>query len=347
MKKNKIVHLITGLNVGGAEKVVFDLALELNKRGYENLVVGISEKDFLAKMFKEAGITVEILNVDKKISSFIKGLMAFYKLIKKNDIKIIHAHMTHALIMAVCVKFFIPSIKIVFTSHSFNVGSKMRENIIMFLKPFRNVDIIFSAKMQKKMYRKNTVIIPNGINTALYKIGVPKNEIFTFLSIGRIETVKNHIFLVDIAEKLQSEFNFEIHIVGEGILKEELVAYLDEKKVSHIFKLLGYRSDVNVICNQSHAFVLPSLWEGLPISLLEAGASSLPVIVTPVGSIPELIDDTNGYLAELTLFAEKMKLVYSNYPEAVRKGKALQQTIENQYDLNRIAEKHIEIYKSL
>jgi len=347
MEKTKIIQLITGLNVGGAEKVVFDLALELNKHDFQNFVIGISDKDFLANMFREAGINVQVLRVSKSIGSFIKGLFHLKAFIKSENIKIIHAHMTHALIMAVCVKLLAPHIKIVFTSHSFNVGSKLRETIIRVLKPFRNTDIIFSAKMRKKMYKENTVIIPNGINTALYKMDIPKNETFTFLSIGRIETVKNHIFLVDAAEKLQSEFKFEIHIVGDGILKEELKARITNKKMDHIFKFLGYRNDINIICNQSHVFVLPSLWEGLPISLLEAGAASLPVITTPVGSIPELINDRNGYLAELNVFVSKMKLVYSNYSEALRKGKVLQQTIENQYDLKRIGAKHSEVYKSL
>jgi len=347
MGKIKILQLITGLNVGGAEKVVFDLALELNKHDFENFVIGISDKDFLVNDFNKANINVKILGVRKSFYSFIKGLFYLKNFIKRENIKIIHAHMTHALIMAICVKLLLPKVKIVFTSHSFNVGSILRETIIILLKPFRSIDIIFSVKMRKAIYKDNAVVIPNGINVNHYNMNVSKNKTFTFLSIGRIETVKNHVFLVDAAEKLQSEFKFEIHIVGEGILKEELIKIIKKRKLDHIFKFLGYRSDINLICNQSNAFVLPSLWEGMPISLLEAGASSLPIISTPVGSIPELINESNGYLAELDVFVETMRAVYYDYSNAILKGKALQIIIKDNYDLSSVAEKHIEIYNSL
>lgn len=347
MRKIKVMHLITGLNVGGAEKVVYDLSLELNRRGHNNLVVGISDKDFLAKMFRESGINVQILGVNKKINSFVKGLFSLVSLIKKNEINIIHAHMTHALIMAVCIKFFMPGLKIVFTSHNFNVGSKKREKVISILKPFRNIDIIFSKKMWKGMYKKNAVVIPNGINTALYKMNIEKNKVFTYLAIGRIEAVKNHKFLAEAAVKLRAEIDFEIHIVGDGILKEELLAYIQDNNLENIFKILGYRKDINTICNQSHVFVLPSLWEGLPISLLEAGASSLPVIVTPVGSISELVDDNSGYLKELDAFMDAMRHTYFNYTDVIEKGKVLQAKIEANYDLNRIVDRHIEIYENI
>lgn len=347
MKKTKILHLITGLDVGGAEKVVFDLSLELNKRQYENFVVGISGKDFLAKMFVESGIKVEVLRTNKNVFSFIKGLLFLNKFIKENKVGVIHAHLVHALIMAVCVKFFQPNIKIVFTSHSFNLGSKLRKSIIMILKPFRNTDIIFSKKMRDKIYKKNAVVIPNGINASLYNLNIEKNQTFTFLVIGRIEAVKNHRFLVDVVTQLKNEFDFEIHIVGEGKLKEEFVNYIKETKNEENFKFLGYRKDVNIICNQSHVFLLTSLWEGLPISLLEAGASGMPVISTPVGSVPELIDKETGYIATLDEFADKMRLVYNNYSEALIKGKCLKNRIQMDYDLSSIVEQHIKIYDEL
>ncbi|MGL3001254.1 glycosyltransferase [Flavobacterium sp. RSSB_23] len=347
MRKVKVLHLITGLNVGGAEKVVYDLSKEMEIRGHNVYVVGISEKNFLVKMFQDARINVQVLGVKKKISSFIKGLIFLRSFVKKNNIKIIHAHMTHSLIMAFFIKILNPRIKIVFTSHNFNLGSKLREIIIYLLKNFRSADIVFSEKMKKYIYKNNTVVIPNGIDTSLYKLSVQKSNTFTYLSIGRIEKVKNHKFLVDAALELQKEFNFQIHIIGDGVLKEELVSYIGQNKLERVVKLLGYRSDINTVCNQSHVFVMPSLWEGLPISLLEAGASSLPVISTPVGSIPELIDDSNGYLVDLDGFVEMMRKVYYEYSSAIIKGETLQARIYAQYDLKYIVDKHLEIYLSL
>mgnify|MGYP003403241544 FL=1 len=347
MNRIKMLHLITGLDVGGAEKVVFDLSRSLKALGHEVFVIGISDKDRLRELFIEQYVNVRTLNVVKTVPSFIRGCKELYVFIKKNDIKIVHAHMAHALIMSVLIKLAIPKLKIVFTSHNFNLGSSMREIIVKVFKPFRNSDIIFSKNMQKSIYKKDAIIIPNGIDTLQYELDVEKNAVFTFLCIGRIEPVKNHKYLVDIAVALQKEFEFEIHIVGEGFLKKDLIAYIKEKNVNSRFKFLGYRKDINVICNQSHVFVLPSLWEGLPISLLEAGASAMPVISTPVGSIPELIDDNAGYLAELNVFLDKMKFVYLNYNDAIIKGKQLRENIKDKYDLNHIVDEHIKVYEKL
>ncbi len=347
MKSIKAVQLITGLDIGGAEKVVYDLSLELNKRAHQTFVVVISDKDFLSKMFIDSGINLEILRVDKQLSSFFRGLFRLKEIIKQNEIKVVHTHLPHALMMAACLKVILPSIKIVYTAHCFDVGSGFRERIICLLKPFRNYDIVFSEKMASKMYKKNAVVIPNGITTSLYKMDIQKNPVFTFLCIGRIEAVKNHIALVDIAAKLKSEFEFEIHIAGDGILKEEMIAYAEKKNVLANFKFLGYRKDINIICNQSHVFLLPSLTEGLPLSLLEAGSASLPVIFTPVGSLPELIDENSGYMRDISGFEDAMREVYFNYDKATQKGRNLQQKIEAEYDLNHVVDEHIKIYESL
>lgn len=347
MKNNKVLHLITGLNVGGAEKVVFDLSLKMTKEKFETFVVGISKLNFLEEKFKEEGINVQVLNIDRDLKSFFKGFINLLGIIKRNDIKIIHAHMTHALMIAVLVKFTKPHIKIIFTSHSSYVGSSFREKFIYLSKSFRNADIIFSSAMKKKIYKKNAYIIPNGIDIKKYKLNLKKNDIFTFLAIGRLEGVKNHKVLIDAATQLSKEFDFQIHIVGEGVLKEKIIADIRKNKLEKYVRLLGYRSDINLICNQSHVFVLPSLWEGLPISLIEAGASSLPAIVTPVGSIPDLIDEKSGYLASLNDFTNAMRNVYYNYEEAMLKGIALQKKIESEYDLTEVFLKHLKIYKEI
>jgi len=215
------------------------------------------------------------------------------------------------------------------------------------LKPFRNADILFSKRMQRSCYRSDALIIPNGIDTNEYNCTVPKNKKFTFITIGRIEHVKNHKQIIDFARELKNKFEFEIYIVGEGQLKLELIAYVKEREVGEIVKFLGFRRDIGKLCSQSHVFILPSLWEGLPISVLEAGACRLPVISTPVGSIPEILSEDFGYLSDLPSFAQTMFYVYEHYQEASVKGNALGNLIREKYDLKIVANKHIELYNQL
>ena len=98
--------------------------------------------------------------------------------------------MVHALIFASLLKVFNPSIKIVYTSHNINVGSKLREFIIWSLKIFRDIDIVFSKDILKYFYKKQYRVIPNGIKISKYNLNSKKNQKFTFISIGRLEVVK-------------------------------------------------------------------------------------------------------------------------------------------------------------
>ena len=112
-------------------------------------------------------------------------------------------------------------------------------------------------------------------------------------------------------------------------------------------KLLGLRNDIPELLNQSHCLLMPSLWEGLPIVILEAGASNLPIIATPVGSIPSLLNGENSYLSDFENFKEKMLYIFNNYSEAKIKSEKLFYDIKNIYSIEIIVKKHEKIYKDL
>ncbi|OKS88460.1 glycosyltransferase family 4 protein [Mucilaginibacter polytrichastri] len=347
MDKPKVLQLITGLNPGGAEKVVFDLSLYLNNNGFDVHVIGLSELDRLLQNFLDNKINARVLKLTKNPWLFIKGLFAVNKFIKQNNIKLIHAHLMHALIFASLLKIINPSLSVVFTSHSFNIGSKIRFGIVKFLKPFRKADILFSEKMRRPCYKSDALIIPNGINVESYATSYIKYPKFTFLCIGRLEHVKNQKCLIDFAACLKHQFEFEIKLVGDGVLRAQLMQYAQEQGVADVVDFCGFSNNIAEMCARAHVFLMPSLWEGLPISLLEAGASGLPVLATPVGSIPEVITPAHGYLAEAALFPQMMLHIYENYAEATAKAAALKILVKEKYSLDGIAQKHINLYKSM
>lgn len=267
--------------------------------------------------------------------------------IKEKNIQIIHAHMAHSIIVASIIKIFNPSLKIVFTSHNLNIGSRVREFIVWFLKPFRNIDIVFSKEILKYFYKSNYKVIPNGIKIDKYDLKIKKNQKFTFIAIGRLEPVKNHLFLIEMVNKLKDNYTFELHIVGDSYLKNDIEKKIKEYKLEDRVKLLGLRTDIPKLLNQSHCLLMPSLWEGLPIVILEAGASSLPVLSTPVGSIPSIINEQNGYLSSLENFRNSMIHVLENYEEAKDKGINLFEDINRTYSIDSIVIEHEKIYKGL
>ena len=351
-KDNRInlLHLITGLGVGGAERVVLDLSKNSNKERYKTSVISMSKQDGMLEIFQQNGVDIHILNRNSTALELFKIVRTVNRYVKEHNIHLIHAHMTDAMIVGVMVKRLNPTLKLVFTSHNITFGSKMRTLAVRFLKSFRDRDILFSKDQLSSIYKKNYEMIPNGIDINRYKLDLQKEEIFTFITVGRIEKQKNHIKLLESAKALKErELEFQILIVGEGtdpVQKKRVEDYITEHKLEEYVHLLGVRFDIPELIAKSDCFVLSSAWEGLPIVLLEAGASKIPIISTPVGSIPSLIDESSGYLAD-EKFTEAMENVMWNYASAKKKALTLYTKVEENYSIENIVKKHEKIYEEL
>lgn len=347
-QKIKVLQIVTGLGVGGAEKVV----LELCKSGFsdddiEMQVFSFGTRKDLLDEFQQNGVKTTFKNTGKNVFDVVATLKFLIKLVKLEQIDVIHAHMFHSLVFASLVKLFSKNIKVVFTPHSVNIGSKTREFITKYLRPLRTTDIVFSESQIKANNKKNTIIIPNGIDTSRFQCKMPKFDVFTFLMIGRIEKAKNHLALIPILKQIKIDMKYRILVVGDGILREEFEEQIKIHGFEEKIKILGIRADIPELCSKSHAFIMPSLWEGMPIALIEAGASGLPVISTPVGSIPTIINESNGYLAEVKDFPKIMESVLDNINEANAKGLKLQRLVQEKYDTKAMYKQHVKLYRSL
>ena len=126
--------------------------------------------------------------------------------------------------------------------------------------------------------------------------GIDPTE-FVFGNVGRLHEQKGHKFLLQAFARVTNRAR--LAIVGDGELRNELVILADELKIRDRVSFLGARSDIHEFLTAIDVFVMPSLWEGQPIALLEALASGKPCIASDVDGIPEIITDgVNGYLVE-------------------------------------------------
>jgi glycosyltransferase involved in cell wall biosynthesis len=344
LKKINILHLVTGLGVGGAERVVLDLTKNTDSNKFNVSVVSMSKRIEMLDDFRKNKIDTIALQKNNSAWDVVEILFYLNRYIKKNKIDIIHAHMAHASIVASIIKLSNPKVKIVFTSHNIDMESKIREYMLFLFKPLRSVDILFSKEQEASFYKKNIMVIPNGIKVNDYKLEMEKEKKFIFLSVGRLEEQKNHKSLIEEVVKLKKSYEFEVWIAGDGHLRKELESLVKNHQLEKYIKFLGVRKDIPLLLNQVHCFILPSLWEGLPIVLLEAGASELPIISTPVGNIPSLLNNENAYLANLEQFSDKMTEVMENYDIALDKAKKLKEKIVKEYSIENIVKKHEDVY---
>ncbi|MEM8907090.1 MAG: glycosyltransferase [Bacteroidota bacterium] len=346
-KKTAVLHLITALGIGGAEKVVFDLASQMDQKQFMPHVIALGEADALLPQFTAAGISTQVLYMPKTIKGLAQALQKVRRYIDAQDIQLIHAHLFHAMFFAGLLKLRGMPRPIIFTSHSVNMESRLREYCLRWLRPLRACDVVFSKNMNL-FFRKNRYeVIPNGILSRDYDLGLTKFSVFTFLGVGRFSHEKNFKALIEIVRAIPARYHFQILLAGTGEEWESLQNLIRKHQLNDRIRLLGMRKDIPELCNRAHAFLLPSLWEGLPIVLLEAGAAALPVIATPVGAIPEVLDATSGYLTELSDFASQMCTVMENYESALEKGEQLKTKIKKTFDLSTMVHRHARLYTTI
>ena len=129
------------------------------------------------------------------------------------------------------------------------------------------------------------------------KYGIVDNNTLMILSVGEINKNKNHRLVIEALSKLTDQ-KYVYFIAGEGASREELEKLTKEKNIDNKVIFLGFRDDVYELMHAADIFVFPSRREGLPVSLMEAMASSLPCIASNIRGNNDLIDESGGILFE-------------------------------------------------
>lgn len=320
-RKTKILLVTTSDRMAGAEKNIVDLLTHINREKYEpRLVVFQADPNGqLVTLAKELGVSAECIGIQKK--------WQFYKLYKL--IKIIRSFKPDILesylffdnqVCRIFGKLF--GIKAIISGQQ-NVETKRSwlRNVVDRLT-IRFADKIISntdaggqwyvnhryVPQGKICIAKNGVDIEklhvmqaqhlsNGNERIIFGYGVPKNA-HAIVSVGFLTEQKGVVYLLD-ALKILKEQNIAVQsfIIGDGILRQSLEQHAAAIGVAEMVHFVGFQKASYQYLHLFDAFVMPSLWEGLPNVLIEAMASKIPVISTAVGGISEvIIDDTMGML---------------------------------------------------
>ncbi len=336
--KLKILYIITKSVWGGAGKYVYDLASNLPKDEFEVHVAagGLGE---LAKKIRNnpnSGVSYHNIknfqrdiNVFGEFLSFFEILMLFLKI--KPDI--IHTNSSKAGGIAGAAAFvyklltFRFKTKIIFTAHGWAFHEDRSPSQIFLIKFFSRLTALFCNKvicvsrfdyessLKNRIGRKEKfVLIHNGIDmneydfcekkealAALKKINSKiKTDTVTLGNIGEFTRNKGHKFLIEAVEKLKKE-NIPVQaiIIGWGEEKENLISEVQTRGLENDLFILDNVLEASKYLKAFDIFVLSSLKEGFPYTLLEAGLAELPVVASRVGGIPEIIlDKETGGLVE-------------------------------------------------
>ncbi len=191
------------------------------------------------------------------------------------------------------------------------------------------------------------------LENARKRIGIEEKEAVVFGTVGRLAPVKGHEFLLRAFSKVLDEIPGSwLVVAGSGPLESELKSRIEKTSMESRVRFLGFRSDIPQVLAGLDCFVLPSLSEGHPLSLLEAMACERPVIASAVGGIPEILTSPcPGILVEprspAQLASAMVKIGKMAGGKRAEIGKSLRNIVLEKYTSRKMISNTTELYRSL
>lgn len=302
----RVLQVIGSLGYAGVEAVVMNYYRNINRDNVQFDFVTCSQEPerYDDEIEKMGGNIYRLPSRSKKPLLYMKSL---YNIIKSNKYHIVHIHQNSA---SMAIDAFVSRLCQVKTiiGHSHNTRCNVYWQHCL-LKPFVNklVTHRFGCSVEACNWvfgrRDDCLIINNAIDADKFEFNkATREEYRTKLQlsnykiigfVGRLHKQKNLYRLIDIfIEVLKINSNFILLIVGDGPEYQELNYFIKKKNLEKNVILLGKRNDINKLMMAMDVFVMPSLYEGMPVVIAEAQASGLPIVISNNIPAPNLTDKT-------------------------------------------------------
>jgi glycosyltransferase involved in cell wall biosynthesis len=372
----KILHIEGNSKFGGDSIVVLRLSQKAKELGWK---VDVLTAD---QIFKEVlmanGIGVIDLDVIwRNINPVrdLRGLYKLYRFLRRSDYEIIHTHTSKAGFVGRLAAKLAGIPIIIHTVHGFAFHEESRPLTLWFYASLERIashwcdKIVTVSKFHRDWALKlgigneeKVLAIPNGIPEERVAPNRSKEEIrkelnltkeIVILSTGRLAPQKGLQYLIKSIPILFSKIkkSFKVLLVGEGPLEYYLKNLVKTLGIEQYVKFLGFRNDIGNLLSISDIVVLPSLWEGLSIALLEAMAAGKPIITTTIGSNLEVVRNEESALLVPSKspesIAEAIIRLIDNRDLAIKLGDQARKTYEDKYTEEKMVNKYMELYFSL
>lgn len=305
------------LNIGGLQRVVVDLARNIDKERFDVSVCALREGGPLERELLDDGIPVIKLSDDRKRVDYLT-FWRLYRVFRAMRPSIVHTHNTQPFLEGTLAAVLAGVPSVIHTDHGRRFPDKTRymtAERIMSRFVRRIVAVSEATKHDLVRYEKipeaKIMVVANGIDERKYGLPGDRNGKRRELGIapeagpligwcGRLAPEKGLADLISAVALMTKDFpNLLLLIVGEGELETSLRQKVHERNLGRWIRFVGPRSDVPEIMVLLDLFVLPSLREGLPLVLLEAMAASLPIVATDVGgNANAVVDGINGLIVK-------------------------------------------------
>jgi glycosyltransferase involved in cell wall biosynthesis len=382
--KIRVLQLIDTFNVGGAEKIVLSLATKTDRERFEIVPCALFRSGPLEEEMKAAGIAYRVLGLPRRsiltgplfLADLMRMVLALTKTIRELSIDIVHTHLTNSTLVGVLAtrqKYSPPLCatvhSIIFHTQRGQLSPRAWLKRVGVKSAFSRIKRIIAVSEEVsraiQLYAgirgDHITTIPNGVDPDLFyshkdliqlrgRLNLPTDR-SVLVSVGRLTRPKGYPHLLAALSLIPSQERPLTLIIGDGPDRNGLESKITTLKLENDVRLLGTRKDVPALLAAADVFVLASLWEGLPLALLEAMASGLPSVVTAVGENPKVIEDGKAGLVvppgDEAGLAQVLRHLLREPSQRKQMGQTARDRFERHFSLQRCIAAHEVLYENL
>jgi len=358
-----VLYLLETGGPGGAERMLLDLAENVGP-GWQ-AVVGVMKAGWLRSKATSAGLRCVMVGSDGL--GDLGVLQHLVKVIEAHEISVIHAHEFYMSMIGTLVSR-ATGIPLVVTLHGKSYyPDKLRRRAACRMMAAGAAAVVTVSEELSRFFCQVTGtaigrvrVIYNGIdlrggsaaprrNIPLLESAAIPQDAKIVGAVGNLYPVKGHLDLIRATRTILTHVpTTHVVILGRGALHETLISEAEALGIRDRIHLLGYRDDVKDWLGAMDVFTMPSLSEGLPLSLLEAMAAGVPPVVTKVGGMPEVVrDGENGFIVppgNVAALASRISFLLENAQLAAKMGVAARNGILIQFTVDRMAAEYRTLY---
>ena len=344
-----VLHMISGLEFGGAEKMLLWAARHHNREVIRLGVVSLMSGGTLAQDIRREG--VQVLELGQRKGRLSPG--AFFQLVKEARSfgpRFIQGHLFHSNILARLIAPLVPGASALTTRH--NETDSITRVFLYALTSFLNAGtIVYSDAVLRHVKRDNLAgsplrLVPYGIDLPdqvddrtriRAQLGIESGA-FVWITVGRLTRQKGYGILVNAFQQLigSGGAGAILVIVGDGEERDALKRHVSEGGLSGSVIFTGPRHDIPSLLSAADGYVLSSLWEGGPLVVLEAMAAGLPVVATRVGDVENMVSEgVTGRVvdpSDLEGLAQAMEELMNLVDETVKWGREGRRRVSDRFN---------------
>jgi len=367
--KIKIMHVIDSLGVGGMERVVIDVVNGLDPAQFEQAVCCISRRGEAAKLLRD---DVRCIDLGKGAGADYLMPLKLARAFRDERPDIVHSQSWSG-VDAGLAKLLARAVRLVHSEHGRNLPHidaeplkrKMARRCL-----YHAADAVFAVSAELRgFYCRETGfpagrmrVIPNGIDLRRIDGASPRGrsareefalaaDDFVIGTVARLDATKDTMTLARAFARLPGHDGLRLLIVGDGDERPRLERFAAENGLASSIIFTGLRHDVPRLLGAMNVFALPSLSEGMPLTVLEAMAARLPVVATNVGALPEMVEEgATGFLVAPQhdeAMAERLMRFYANRELAQSFGAEARRKVGRDFSLGLMLRRYAELYASV